>query len=80
MFPLIYSAGPDGIYDVNRGVGDDGLTMKYEIGESGNIETTKPDSQGNLIGAPLDGTALDGAPPNDALDHTDNITNHSLGL
>jgi prepilin-type N-terminal cleavage/methylation domain-containing protein len=80
-YPLIYSAGPDGIYDINRGVDVLGYTMGYavETDGTGNILTVKQDSQGNLIGAPLDGTTLDGQPPNGALNHYDNITNHSRG-
>jgi hypothetical protein len=79
-FPLIYSAGPDGIYDINRGVDDEGNTMPYILSPSDDVDTLQQDSNGNLVGLPLDGTTPDKQPENKVLDHVDNITNHSLGL
>ena len=72
LYPLIYSAGPDGIYDINYGKsGDDGdSTVMYD--------KNRPDpmmqSQNLYIGQPNNDT--DGN--NNVLHHYDNITNHSM--
>jgi prepilin-type N-terminal cleavage/methylation domain-containing protein len=78
VYPLIYSAGPDGIYDINIGVGKSG-TYQY-LPSGGNLYTNVQDDNTpqHLIGLPLDGDSMDGTPPDGALDHYDNIHNHRL--
>lgn len=72
LYPLIYSAGPDAIYDINRGTeqGSGQSTFKY-----GNPPTpmTK-DGDNRYVGQPWNDT--DGN--NNVLHHYDNITNHSM--
>ena len=87
IFPLIYSAGHDGIYDINLGFQKDGsggdipfvyITLDYYLPD-GNNDTA--DSSGyhlRYIGQPLDAPSIDKTPKNDALDHYDNIHNHRL--
>lgn len=72
LYPLVYSAGPDGIADINHG-SDGGLPMPYTLDSSGNLRTCTPDAEGHLVGEPLD---IDG---DGNMDHFDNIHNHSLG-
>ena len=71
LMPLIYSAGPDGIYDISHG-------GEYEY-------TGDPyvyDSDGNyVIGRPVDSdntSATATEPANGSLDHYDNIHNHRI--
>ena len=86
VFPLIYSAGHDGIYDINLGFQDDGsgnsipfvyTTLDYFQPDL----NTGPDGDGNrlrYIGQPLDAPSIDGSPANGSLNHYDNIHNHVL--
>ena len=69
LYPLIYSAGPDGIYDINIGKSDDDSTVLY------NQYDPQPfmDSQSLLIGEPDKDDSK-----NASLHHYDNITNHSM--
>lgn len=89
LVPLIYSAGPDGIYDINIGT-EGGATYAYRL-DTGNYYTAgsvKLDAyaqDGNAppkqIGAPLDGDdVFTGASANGRLDHQDNIHNHQSGM
>ena len=72
LFPLIYSAGPDGIYDINRGTtsGSGAGTFSY----SSPMNPMTNDGDGRLAGQPWNDT--DGN--NRVLHHFDNITNHSM--
>ncbi|MBN2476939.1 MAG: type II secretion system protein [Pirellulales bacterium] len=105
LYPLIYSAGADGIYDIN--IGKDGSATGDYVYELTGASATPPtpcaviaapgielldpyrpdgntataDNAGNnlrFVGQPLDGNGLDGEPPNDQLDHYDNIHNHQI--
>lgn len=69
LFPLIYSAGPDGIYDINYGKsGDNGeSTAEYD-----SIPDPMMKSQNLYIGEPKDDSG------GNVLHHYDNITNHSM--
>lgn len=79
LVPLVYSAGPDKIYDINRGVSGTG-DFQYSLDATGNLRTCVKDNNTpvHYIGEPLDGTALDGSAKNGDLDHDDNITNHMM--
>lgn len=72
VFPLIYSAGPDGIYDINTG-----WSYDYRGGPSGPYIV---DVDGYQVGQPLhradDGVSETPNPSN--LHHYDNIHNHML--
>lgn len=93
MYPLIYSAGPDGIYDVNIGkqsadpTGND--VYSYRLipdsnppvsGWPGDWRMVQGDlnSPSVLVGTPLDGTGPDGESADGQLSHYDNIHNHRL--
>jgi len=81
LVPLIYSAGPDGIYDINIGT-EGGATYAYKL-TSGMIDPYAQDgnSPPRQIGAPLDGDdVFTGRGPNGRLDHQDNIHNHQSGM
>lgn len=75
--PLIYSAGPDGIYDINR-------DPNFVFQGNPYCRLTPPaDPDPNLSGLPIDSDKnisvtmpLDS--PNGSLDHYDNIHNHRL--
>jgi len=79
LHPLVYSPGPDGQYDINRGTQPSG-TYAYRLDGRGNIDTCTPDENegGYLIGQPLDATMPDGSPADEHLGHHDNIHNHGL--
>ncbi|MBR0238401.1 MAG: prepilin-type N-terminal cleavage/methylation domain-containing protein [Thermoguttaceae bacterium] len=72
LYPLIYSAGPDGIYDINRGTtsGSEQNTFNY----SSPLNPMTKDGDNRYIGQPWNDT--DGN--NRVLHHFDNITNHSM--
>ena len=79
LFPLIYSAGPDGIYDINRGTtaGDESKTFSYQIPSDLSkqaFDIMQKDGDSRLMGQPWNDT--DGN--NKVLHHYDNITNHTL--
>ena len=91
VYPLIYSAGPDGKYDINEGTGAvGGSTFAYQPTLEGDInafvpdDNPNPDASGNTrryVGQPYDTDVA--APllqegPNDSLDHYDNIHNHRI--
>lgn len=72
LYPLIYSAGPDGIYDINRGTtsGNEQNTFSY----SNPPNPMTKDGDNRYIGQPWNDT--DGN--NNVLHHYDNITNHTM--
>lgn len=72
LYPLIYSAGPDGIYDINRGTtsGNEQNTFNYPA----SLDPMTKDGDNRYIGQPWNDT--DGN--NRVLHHFDNITNHSM--
>lgn len=72
LYPLIYSAGPDGIYDINVGrSGEDGeSTASYDKKEPKPMMV----SRDLLVGEPANDINSDSA----VLHHYDNITNHSM--
>ncbi len=72
LFPLIYSAGPDGVYDINRGTtaGNAQNTFSYPA----SLSPMTKDGDSRYIGLPWNDT--DGN--NRVLHHFDNITNHSM--
>jgi hypothetical protein len=81
-YPLIFSAGPDGIYDVTQGVeydpvSGDPLTYRYGLDVSGNLNPWQYDQDNppRRVGEPVDAADLRGNSPNGHLDHYDNITN-----
>lgn len=79
MAPLIYSAGPDGVFDINLGTANGGAdvyqvdrTPEGDINPFGPDGNTAPDLAGGTVrftGQPLD-------EGNGELEHYDNITNH----
>jgi len=73
--PLIYSAGPDGRYDINIGKSGTATYAYHLIG--GDLDPFQLDgnSPPQAIGAPSDGTDLQGNPPNGYLEHFDNLCN-----
>jgi len=71
LHPLVYSAGPDGVFDVNPGLDTSGNPMAYVL-TAGILRTCEPDPTGNLVGKPLD-LGGDGN-----LGHFDNIHSHAL--
>jgi prepilin-type N-terminal cleavage/methylation domain-containing protein len=79
VYPLIFSAGPDGLYDINRGT-EAGGTYAYRLDADGNLNPCQEDLHQPplLIGQPSDSTGPLGEPANGVLDHHDNIHNHSL--
>lgn len=96
LYPLIYSAGPDGEFDVNIGCGNPaGSTYRYARvntsgapNPNGNLDPWQLDNNGRLIGCPLygplSGNAWSGGtdPARDPgkLRHYDNITNHRMDM
>lgn len=82
-FPLIYSAGPDGEYDINTGyLADktDPTGYGYSLDANGNLDPYLPDGDGYLIGQPLrrDSDGTPEVPDSARLRHYDNIHNHML--
>jgi prepilin-type N-terminal cleavage/methylation domain-containing protein len=79
LYPLIYSAGPDGEYDINigksPGAGGD-FPTPYVL-DSGNVNPFKNDGHGRAVGLPLNNDATGGDEFTD-LQHFDNIHNHRL--
>ncbi len=76
VFPLIYSAGPDGVYDINTG-----YDYHYSLDGSGNLNPYISDVNTNLVGQPVhlnDDGSPDGPPDSSNLYHYDNIHNHVL--
>ena len=76
IFPLIYSAGPDKIYDIN--IGKSGTDDYVYVLSNNNLNPYTNDGQGKLIGLPQDGAGIDNSGANGVLNHTDNIHNHRL--
>ncbi len=78
-YPLIFSAGPDGLYDINVGT-EAGGVYHYRLDADGNLNPCQMDLHQPplLIGQPDDSTGPYGEPPNGRLDHHDNIHNHAL--
>lgn len=75
LYPLIYSAGPDGIYDITVG----GTSYHY-TGDPFQVFSGPPAFS---IGSPTDSdntseTAGISVPANGSVDHYDNITNHRI--
>ena len=79
-YPLVYSAGPDGLFDINIGKNSDESTYAYKLDSSTpkNLDPCQIDGQGKLIGLPLDSKGPNGEASNGRLDHYDNITNHRI--
>ncbi|MBN2295884.1 MAG: prepilin-type N-terminal cleavage/methylation domain-containing protein [Pirellulales bacterium] len=75
VFPLIYSAGPDGVYDINNGYG-----LIY-VNAGGNLNPYVVDTNVYFAGQPVhlnqDGSP-NGTPAPENLYHYDNIHNHML--
>jgi len=81
LYPLIYSAGPDGIFDINIGkkeVSGQEVTQEYQLTSDGELSPYVEDGLGHLIGRPLDAKTPAGEPNNEQPDHFDNIHNHRL--
>jgi hypothetical protein len=82
LIPVIYSAGPDGIYDISTGNYYDanGQLVRYEY--RGNPYDTRDDNGNYKVGTPVDSKNDSVTNPQDAvnerLDHYDNITNHRI--
>jgi len=78
LFPLIYSAGPDGEFDINIGKSNSGAsTYAYGLDASGNLDPFKADGDGNYVGQPYNnnGDPADPASFYRDLRHYDNIHN-----
>ncbi len=87
VFPLIYSAGSDGIYDINLGFQQDASgkdvpfvyqTLDYFRPDLNNGTADDDGYRLRYIGQPLDAPSIDGSPANGSLNHYDNIHNHVL--
>ena len=72
LYPLIYSAGPDAIYDINRGTTQGGEQNTFNY--SSPLNPMTKDGDNRYIGQPWNDT--DGN--RNVLHHFDNITNHSM--
>lgn len=79
VMPLIFSAGPDGLYDINRGT-EAGGTYAYRLDAGGNLNPCQADLHDPplLIGQPADSAGPHGEPANGVLNHHDNIHNHDI--
>jgi hypothetical protein len=77
LFPLIYSAGPDGTYDINYGVDASGNPVSYSI-TGGVLNPYLIDAEGFIVARPQDSKDQLGALANSELDHYDNIHNHRI--
>ncbi len=76
LLPLVYSAGPDGIYDINREV-------DYVFGGDPFFYLAGSNTVFNNSGSPVDSSntsATASGPANGTLDHYDNILSHDLGV
>ena len=88
LYPLIYSAGASGIYDINVGTQNgDAFTYQYQLNENGDLDPFRQDPNGLYVGQPADAAAIDGRPGQSEgmdvtnpryLDHYDNIHNHRI--
>lgn len=72
LYPLIYSAGPDGNYDVTPGKDGDNTMTKYTD------DPFKSGKQGFLAGEPVNDDGNTATNSVGSLRHFDNIHNHSL--
>lgn len=80
LYPLIYSAGPDGHYDINTGYQADGSGYQYNLILSGGnyyLNQFVQDGMIFYIGQPLNRDAGNSTDTGD-LRHYDNIHNHML--
>ncbi len=80
LFPLIYSAGPDGHYDINTGYQASGDGYQYGLVNMGSyycLNQFVKDGMNFYIGQPLNRDAGNSVAPGD-LRHYDNIHNHIL--
>ncbi|NLE38291.1 MAG: type II secretion system protein, partial [Pirellulaceae bacterium] len=73
LFPLVYSAGPDEEYDINRGLDSSLNTYAYVL-TGGNLEIINPMGVNYEIGRPMNNR--DPSIPFGDLRHYDNIHNH----
>lgn len=85
LYPLIYSAGPNGLYDVNIGKPEpnggnhsDDPYFRYNLNATYDLNPYVPFASGNS--APMIGTPIDEDPVNGSNDWLDNIHNHHLDL
>jgi hypothetical protein len=79
-FPLIYSAGPDGKYDINTGYKANGDGYEYFLDGNSNLNPFQKDGATYYIGQPLNrggGLGSESVDPAN-LYHYDNIHNHRL--
>ncbi len=79
IYPLIYSAGPDGIFDINIGMRDasagGSAVYAYSNPDPYTVDDNTP---AHMIGRPLDGQSPTGELENGEPDHFDNIHNHRI--
>jgi hypothetical protein len=88
VFPLIYSAGPDGYTDINVGTDGAGNSLPYpwgpsgkpagQLDQSGNFDPFNTDRGNLLAGQPNPSPGLHGAPPLGTVSHYDNIHNQHV--
>lgn len=71
LYPLIYSPGPDGLYDI---VSDLSPAMQYSAINNNPFDATVVSEIGKQADTPHDGTPADGE-----LSFADNVTNHLIG-
>lgn len=82
LYPLIYSAGADGKYDINIGKsqsgsgGSDSATMAYKLNGQKELDPYAPDPGGYLVGQPVN----QDDPGSTKLRHYDNIHSHHLEI
>ncbi|MBN2216870.1 MAG: type II secretion system protein [Pirellulales bacterium] len=78
VFPLLYSAGSDGEFDINIGKDGSGNTKAYALDAEGNLDLFDAGSAGEYVGQPLNSDGDPADPPSyyQDLRHFDNIHNH----
>jgi len=76
IYPLIYSAGPDGYADINPGSAANGA-VPYTL-VNGDLNPYAADPRGHLVGRPNPSSGLNGKPQLSVLSHYDNIHNQHV--
>ncbi len=73
--PLIFSAGPDGIYDINMMRDVEFRGDPYRVWDGKQLI---PSRVGEPVDTPCNHSVTASGPASGGLDHTDNIHNHRL--
>jgi prepilin-type N-terminal cleavage/methylation domain-containing protein len=78
VYPLIFSAGPDGYTDINMGTNGYSQSWPYTL-NNGDLDPYQPDGTGKLlIGQPHPSLGFHSAPASTAPRHGDNIHNQHI--